>query len=273
MLTNVRAELVKQARRPAIWLLLVIAVVLTITFGYVIPFVGLNGASGAPGSGRGLASMLPDAVVGSTLAGLPVFVGALALVFGVLVVGSEYGFETWKTVLAQRPSRETVHAAKLVTVAAGTLLGILALFASTAVASAVVASVKDQPMNWPGVPDLLIGASAGWLVTTMWAALGVLLAVWLRAVALPIGLGLVWLLAVQNLLSSVASPSLEWVAQVQKAMPGPNAGALAAALGAPSGTPGVGEIVGGGQGAAVVAGYLVVFGVVSGWLLRRRDIA
>ncbi|MFE0022811.1 ABC transporter permease [Amycolatopsis sp. NPDC059021] len=275
MLTNVRAELAKQSRRPATWLLLAIAVVLTLTFGYVIPFAGLNGRSGAPGSGRGLAAMLPEAVVGSTLGGLPVFVGALALVFGVLVAGSEYGFGTWKTVLAQRPSRATVHGAKTVTVtvAVGTLLGVLALFASTSAASAVVASVENQPMHWPGAADLLIGVGAGWLVTTMWGMLGVLLAVGLRSVALPIGLGLVWLLAVQNLLASIAAPLLDWVAQLQKVLPGPNAGALAAALGANAGTPGVGQIVGAGQATAVVAGYLVVFGVVSGWLLHQRDIA
>ncbi|MFD9963005.1 ABC transporter permease [Amycolatopsis sp. NPDC058986] len=273
MLTNVRAELAKQSRRPAAWLLLAIAVVLTLTFGYVIPFAGLNGSSRAPGSGRGLATMLPEAIVGSTLGGLPVFVGALALVFGVLVAGSEYGFGTWKTVLAQQPSRATVHAAKLVTLATGTLLGVLALFVSTSAASVVVASVENQPMHWPGVADLLLGVGAGWLVTTMWGTLGILLAVGLRSVALPIGLGLVWLLAVQNLLASIAAPLLDWVAQLQKALPGPNAGALAAALGANAGTPGVGQIVGGGQATAVVAGYLLVFGVVSGWLLRRRDIA
>jgi type IV secretory pathway VirB2 component (pilin) len=105
----------------------------------------------------------------------------------------------------------------------------------------------------------------------MWGALGVLLAIGLRSVALPIGLGLVWLLAVQNLLASIAAPLLDWVAQLQKALPGPNAGALAAAFGASA--PGVGPIVGSGQATAVLAGYLIAFGVLGGWLLHRRDIA
>lgn len=101
MLTSVRAELTKQALRPAGWLLLAIAALLTLTFAYVIPYAGYTGTtSGGPGTGRGLASMLPAEFAGSALGGTPVFVGALALIFGVLVAGSEYGFETWKTVLA-----------------------------------------------------------------------------------------------------------------------------------------------------------------------------
>jgi len=88
-----------------------------------------------------------------------------------------------------------------------------------------------------------------------------------EGVALPIGLGLVWLLAVQNLLASIAAPLLDWVAQLQKALPGPNAGAFGASA------PGVDPIVGSGQATAVLAGYLIAFGVLGGWLLHRRDIA
>lgn len=102
--------------------------------------------------------------------------------------------------------------------------------------------------------------------------LGAVLAVALRVVALPVGLGLVWLLAVQNLLSAIAAPLLDWVARAQQALPGPNAGSLAAALGASPGTPGVAATVGGGRAAVVVAAYLIGFGAVGAVLLRRRDI-
>jgi ABC-2 type transport system permease protein len=272
VLRDIRAELTKQARRPASWLLLAVAVVLSLTFGYAIPYAGLSGAtSGPPGSNRGLAAMRPDAFLGSALGGLPIFVGALALIFGVLVAGSEYGYGTWKTILVQHPSRVAVYGAKLVTVAIAALAVVLALLAATAGASALVASLEGQALVWPAITDVLRGLGAGWLVTTMWGSLGVLLAIGLRSVALPIGLGLVWLLAVQNLLASIAAPLLDWVAQLQKVLPGPNAGALAAAFGASA--PGVEQVVGSGQATAVLAGYLVVFGVLGGWLLHRRDIA
>lgn len=270
--SNVRAELAKQIRRPAHWLLLAVAVTLSLTFAYLVPYAGRSGASGQPGVDRGLESMLPAQFAGNAIAGLPVFAGALALIFGVLVVGSEYGWETWKTVLLQRPSRATVLSAKLITVAVGTLTLVLALCAVAAGASTVVALAEDRPIDWPAATGVLAGIGAGWLVATMWAMLGVFLAIALRGVALPVGLGLVWLLAVQNLLSSIAAPLLDWVAEAQKALPGPNAGSLVAALGAGTDTPGVSEVVSAGQATGVLAAYLVAFVLLGGWLVRRRDI-
>ncbi|MEV4312530.1 ABC transporter permease [Actinocrispum sp. NPDC049592] len=264
---NIRAELAKQVHRPASWLLLAIAVVQTITFAYIIPYAG----SGGPVS-RGLDAMLPSGFVSSSIAGLPLFIGALALIFGVLVAGSEYGWETWKTVLAQRPSRLSVYGAKLVTVAVGTFVMVLALMAFSAATSAVIAGIEGRPMAWPGVLDILQGFGAGWLVSTMWGALGVLLAILLRGVALPIGLGLVWMLAIQNLLSAIAAPMLDFIAQLQKGLPGPNAGSLVAAITGPNQAPGVDALVSGGPAALVVTAYLIAFAGIGGWLLRRRDI-
>lgn len=270
MLTDIRAEITKQVHRPAIWLLLGIAVVQTLTFAYVIPYAGFTGTTEGPVS-RGLAAMLPEQFVASAIGGLPLFVGALALIFGVLVAGSEYGWETWKTVLSQRPSRIRAYSAKLITVAAGVFVFVVALLAFAAAASVVVAALEDQPMNWPSVVDVLTGFGAGWLVTMMWGALGVVLGIVFRGVAMPIGLGLVWMLAIQNLLSSIAAPLLGWVDDMQKGLPGPNAGALVASL-IGSGPPGVDPIVGGGQATVVIVAYLLAFSVVGGWLLQRRDI-
>jgi len=269
---SVRAEMFKLVRRPATWLLLAVALVLGLTFTYLIPYAGYAGGTGGPRSGRGLAAILPAGLVGNSIGGLPVFLGAIALMLGVLIAGGEYGWGTWKTVLAQGPSRLTVYAGKLVAVAAATLALLLAMFASGAVTSAVIATVEKAPLHWPALGDLAIGLGAGWLIATMWAVLGVLLGVGMRGVALPIGLGLVWMLAVQNLLAVVAAPLLDWVAELQKGLPGPNAGSLAASLGATTDTPGVAHLVGGGQAAVVVAIYLVGFAAAGGLLLRSRDI-
>ena len=127
-------------------------------------------------------------------------------------------------------------------------------------------------MDWPGAAEIFSAIGAAWLVTAMWGSLGVLLGIGLRGVALPIGLGLVWLLAVQNLLAAIAAPMVDWIADLQKVLPGPNAGALAAANGASTQTPGVEAIVGAGHATIVVAAYAVAFCVIGGWLLRRRDI-
>jgi ABC-type transport system involved in multi-copper enzyme maturation permease subunit len=282
------AELYKLVRRPASWLLLAVALVLSLTFTYLVPYAGYaegtgtgttgGGPGSGPGSGEvgagggGLAALLPAELVGNSIGGLPVFLGALMLILGVLTVGGEYGWGTWKTLFTQGPSRLVGYVGKLVALSAATLVAVLAVFAAGAAASAVVAGVEGQPTQWPPLAELTVGVGAGWLIATMWACFGVLLAVLLRGVALPVGLGLVWLLAVQNLLASLAAPLLDWVAELQKGLPGPNAGSLVAALGAGAETPGVEQVVGGGQAALTVAGYLVGFVLLAGAFLHRRDI-
>jgi ABC-type transport system involved in multi-copper enzyme maturation permease subunit len=272
MQDDVLAEGRKLVRRPAIWTLLVVALLLGLTFTYLIPYAGYAGGTAGPTADRGLAALLPDQVVGNAIGGLPVFLGALMLILGVLVIGSEYAWGTWKTVLTQDPSRLRVYAAKLIVACVAALAGLLALFVAGAAVSAIIAGAEGQAMDWPGAGRILAGIGAGWLVAAMWTVFGMLLAIALRSVALPVGLGLVWLLAVQNLLALIAAPLLTWVAGLQKGLPGPNAGSLVAALGASSATPGVQSVVGGGQAALVLAGYLVVFAVLGGAILRRRDI-
>ncbi|WP_319458847.1 ABC transporter permease [Micromonospora sp. RTP1Z1] len=272
MSRSLRAETAKLVRRPAAWLLLAITLVLSLLFTYVFPYAGYAGGTAGPNSDRTLPMLLPDRLVGNSLGGLPVFLGSILLILGVLVVGGEYGWGTWKTVLSQGPSRLEVYGGQLLALAGAALVVVLSVFALGAVSSALIAGAESQPVHWPSLGDLLTGIGAGWLIASMWAMLGVVLAVALRAVALPVGLGLVWMLAVQNLLAAIAAPLLDWVAQVQRTLPGPNAGSLAAALGAPLDTPGVASAVGGAQAALVVAAYLVAFAAAGGWLLHRRDI-
>jgi ABC-2 type transport system permease protein len=269
---NCTAEMIKLVKRPANWLLLAVALVLSLLFTYVIPYAGYAEGTSGPTADRGLAVLVPANLVGNSIGGLPVFLGAIMVIFGVLAMGGEYGWDTWKTVLTQGPSRSAIYAGKLAALAAGALTVVVALFGAGAAASLIIAAVEHQPMTPPSAGDLVIGLGAGWLIAAMWTAFGVLLAVLLRGVALAVGLGLVWLLAVQNLLALLAAPLLDWVARAQKGLPGPNAGALAAALGSARDTPGVDGLVGGGQAALVLGGYLIGFLALGVLVLRRRDI-
>lgn len=267
------AELIKLVRRPANWTLLAVAVALSLTFGYFLPLAGVSGAAeGTPNSERGLEAILPAELVGNSLGGLPVFLGAVLLVLGALAVGGEYGWGTWKTVLAQNPSRLTVFGGKVGALAAASLVFVVTMFLAGAVTSGVIAAAKDEPAAWPPLTDLALGLGAGWLIAVMWAALGALLAVALRGLALPIGLGLVWMLVVQNLVIAVAAPLLGWVDAARLGLPGDNAGSLVASLGAPADTPGVAELTGSGQAALVIVAYLCAFTGLAAWLLRRRDV-
>jgi ABC-2 type transport system permease protein len=269
---DLRAESIVQLRRPANWLLLTTGMALTLTFGYVIPYAGYRSGSDS-GSGAGtLGPLLPAEFAGAAIGGLPVFIGALAVIFGVLVAGSDYGWETWKTLLLQNPSRGAVFAGKVATIAAGTLILVLALLGVSAAASFAVAGIEGADQALPPIHEILSDLGAGWLIAFMWGMLGVALAITLRAVALPVGIGLVWMLAIQNLIAALAAPLLDWVDAAQEWLPGPAAGSLVATLGAREGTPGVAELSGQTQSVVVLTAYLAVFVFSATVLLNRRDL-
>lgn len=270
MFPDIRAEIGVQARRTANWLLLAAALALTLTFAYVIPYAGYKSATGGPGSD--LAPMLTGGFAGSAIGGMPAFIGALALIHGVLIAGSDYAWDVWKTILVQQPSRTRVFLAKVATAALGCLVLVAVLFAASAAASLVITTAEDGAVAWPGAASVAEGLGGAWLIASMWALLGMLLAIALRAVALPVGIGLVWMLAVQNLISGLAAPLLDWVDALQSWLPGGAAGSLAASLGAREDTPAVAELTGPAQASLVIAAYLLVFAVAAGVLLRRRDI-
>lgn len=272
MWPDTRAEAIVQLRRPANWLLLAVGAALTLTFAYVIPYTGYRGGSGTGPGAVPLGRLLPANFADAAIGGLPVFIGALALIFGVLVVGSDYAWQTWKTLLVQRPSRVAVFAGKLSVVAGGTLLLMVTLLALAAAASRAVAGMEGAETAWPPVLDILGDLGAGWLIALMWGMLGVALAVSMRAVALPVGIGLVWMLAVQNLITGLAAPLLGWVDAGQQWLPGPAAGSLVATLGANPSTPGVAELSGQTESVLVLAAYLIAFTAVAVTLLKRRDL-
>lgn len=113
-----------------------------------------------------------------------------------------------------------------------------------------------------------VGLAAGWLVVAMWGWAGMFLGILVRGTSLAIGLGLVWTLAVENLVRGFAS-LLAAIDTLQRWLPGTNAGSLVAAVGVPEqgasgGTPGVTATVDGTQATLLLAAYLVAFTVAAG---------
>lgn len=273
----VTAELTKLIRRPATWVLVGLWPALQLVFSTVIPYVSYQrGATfeGLPPEVL-LASMLPDQLVLNSLSGLPLFGGALLLTLGALLAGSEYGWGTLKTLLGQGPRRLQVLAAQLLALLVVLAVAVLVSFALTALASGAIAAGESASADWPTVGRLLRGLGGGLLIAATWGALGLLLGHALRSTALPIALGLVWVLAVENLIVNVAAPLLGVFDAAQAGLPGVNAGSLVAALAGPDAalrTPGVAAIVDGTQAAWVLAGFLVLFTTLTGLLLTRRDV-
>ena len=280
VLSTAAAELLKLARRPSAWVLLAAAAILNQVFAYVVPYLSYTSGDGGGMSDGAtpeqlLASTLPDQLVANTIGGFAVFAGALALVLGALMFGGEYGWGTVKTMLTQRAGRGTVLAGQLTALAVAVLGGVLVLYALGAASSALIAWAEDQAMNWPSLIDLAQGIGYGWLILLTWAVLGAALGVTLRGVALPIGLGVVWVLGVENLVSAMADSVLDALEPLRDVLPGVNAGSLinTVIVDRPiEPAPGVTDVVGEGRALLTLAVYLVVAAVIALWTSRRRDV-
>lgn len=281
MLGSYRAELLKLRKRSAVWVLFGAGLVLSLIFGYLLPYLGYvtgDGNQQTDGIPRSevLRGVLPERVLDNTIGGFPVFAGALALVLGAIVVGGEYTWGTLKTILTQRPGRGTLLIGQLLGLLTMLAVWVLGIFAACALCSIGIAAAEGEPMNWPGPWTLLAGLAGGWFVLTLWCLAGMTLAVAFRNVALPIGLGVVWILGIEALLAGVVSSLLPDLEFLSDAMPGANAGALVfsvTGMTPADAPPGVRDAVSGDRALLTVLGYAVVFVVLAVVTTRRRDVS
>lgn len=281
MFGSYSAELLKLRKRGAVWVLGGASLALSLTFGYLLPYLGyVTGDANPQTQGvapeQVLAGVLPEAVVANTIGGFAIFTGALALVLGALVIGGEYGWGTLKTLLTQRPRRLGVLGAQLLALASMLVVWVVAIFAACALSGVAIALAEDAPMTWPTAVDVAAGLAGGWLVLVAWGLAGALLATLFRGVALPIGLGVVWILGVETLLAGVVASVFPGLQAMADALPGVNAGSLVyavtrAAPGEPP--PGVTDAVTGTRAVLTLLCYAVVFIAVTAVAVRRRDVA
>jgi ABC-2 type transport system permease protein len=274
MLASFSAEMLKLYKRPATWILILVPLVLNQVFSYLVPYTSYLSAENERVAEQVLANRLPADLVLNSIGGFPIFAGAIALTLGALSVGSEYGWGTLKTTLIQRPRRVKVYAGKLLALAVVVFTIVLATFALGAFSSSAIALSQSEVMDWPSLADLAQGIVSGWLILMMWCLFGVMLAFVFRGTALPIGLGVVWIMGIENLIVNVAAPLLDLAETLQKGLPSVNAGSLVAALngGEVGSAPGVNTAVDGTQATLVLIAYAVVFVLIAGFVLQRRDV-
>jgi ABC-2 type transport system permease protein len=282
MIGSFRAETLKLGKRPATWVLLGVVLALTQLFGYLLPYSSwLTSDQNFQTQGLDpqavLAGVLPGELVPTSLGGFPVFAGALVLILGALATGSEYGWGTLQTALTQRPTRLALYGGKLLALAASSLAVVLILFTLNGVVAGVIATVESRPLDYPSAAELARGVGSGWLILGMWCGLGALLGFAFRGVALPVGLGVVWVLGVENLVSAVAGSLLTGLQPLRDLLPGVNAGSLVWSL-APGGgssgdaPPGVTGAVAGGRATLALLVYVAAFAAAGAALVRRRDV-
>jgi ABC-type transport system involved in multi-copper enzyme maturation permease subunit len=278
MWNNIVAELLLLRRRASTWILLAIWTALSALFLYVLPYLTYRNGTGGP-PGVPLSMLLPQRMVDNLSGSFPFYGGAIVLILGVLSLGSEYGWGTLKTLFTQGPGRLQIFAAKMVALAIALVPFVLTVFVVGVVGSATVANIEHAAVAWPASSLLLELFLLGWLILAVWTLFGVLLAVLSRGTALAIGVGLIWALVVEGLLSAFAS-ELTFLQPIVKVLLRASAASALRPLSSSAVTVvsrGPGAFAGpyiGGQAALLVLGvYIVAFLLVSGAVLSRRDVA
>jgi len=280
LINSTRAELLRLRKWPAVWVTVGAWMAMALMFGYLFNYIAYKtGDESFANEGQPpdqlLHDLLPASVPDVLVQGLPLWGGALAMVLGAIVAGNGYGWGTWKTTFTQGPSRTSSVGGSmlaLTVIEIGVMVMTVALMGSISLA---IAAGESQPIDWPSTGALLKSAAGGLLVLEMWALLGYALGTLARGPALAVGLGLVWALVVENLLRGVGS-LLGPVESVTHVLPGTAAGSLIGAIvdvGAnPSDTPGVLDVVAGGQALLTVLLYAVALPLLVLVLVRRRDV-
>ncbi|MET8423016.1 ABC transporter permease [Nocardia sp. NPDC004860] len=278
LLASTRAELLRLRRWPAFWIVLGTWILLNLTFAYLFNYLAYTtGSTTRMSNGLPrellLQQMLPAAVPEVFTQGMAMFGGALMLVLGALAVGSGYGWGSWKTALTQGPSRVQVIGAVVLSLAVTVVALVLAAFVIDTGVAALIAGSQGRSLALPSAGRMLLGIGSGAAILGMWTLAGALIGAVARGPALAVGLGLVWVLVVENLLGGVAAIFAP-IRAVTDHLPGTAAGSLAGSLrtvGGPA-TPGVLDVLGRGASLLVLAAYVVVFAAGTIWLIRRRDM-
>lgn len=273
----VSIELFQMRRRVGAWVLLGIWCTLAVFFGYILPYLIDDGAQATrvPAGAFAKPALLPDQFVSTVIEGFPFYGGAIALMLGVLTVGSEFGWGTFKTLFTQRPGRGEVFAAKMAALAIVLVPFVALVFALGAGASSLVALREGLPMTFPGPMEIVAAMLAGWLILVTWAAVGVLLAVATRGTSLAIGIGILYALVIEGLISAFAN-QISWLEPVINVVLRANAYSLVEPFSAGAAPDGPGAFAGPYLGVtqslvALAACTILGFGIAA-WLLRVRDV-
>jgi ABC-type transport system involved in multi-copper enzyme maturation permease subunit len=275
---SIAAQILVLRKRTSTWILMGIWVLLGIMFSHLLPYLTYRGGADGP-TQPSLPALLPEGLAENLLAGFPFFGGVFALMLGVLAIGSDYGWDTLKTLLTQRAGRLRLLFAKVVAIGVALVPFVLVLFVVGAGASYAIASAEDAAVQWPSAWELVRSSATSWFILASWAALGVLLAVLSRGTALAIGLGILYTFVIEGLLSALAN-EVSWLEATVDYLLRANAYSLVVALGV--GTDALGDngpggffgpFVDGGQATLVLAAYTAAFLFVSALVFRRRDLA
>jgi ABC-2 type transport system permease protein len=279
-----RGELFKFVRRPAVWVLVILLLSLAILLGYAVTYAfdTFGSAAGSQGLPKGTTladfkvALYPENFIKDTFSTWSVLGGVFALILGVLVQGSEYGWGTIKTLYTQRGGRLTMLFGKLLALGTVVLFMVVALFAVDAACSTVVALIDGKAINFPGAATIAEAVVAGFLIFGFWAVFGFGLATVFKQSAMAIGLGLAYALVIELLVFGLLRGfGAKVVPQIEQWFPIANTGYLADAFGqihfkGIAGAPA--PVADGTHAVLLLVLYVAVFTALSAWLSQTRDV-
>jgi ABC-2 type transport system permease protein len=281
ILAAVRAEWFKLVRRRALWVTIGLMLVLAAGIEYLLVYVvAAHPPARAAGAGVALAAarnaLYPASVIKKSVANVSSLIGIFALIVGVLAQGSEYSWGTIKTAWVQLPGRISIVVGQLTSLAVLSLVMAVALIAVDSLASYLIGTLDAQSSNWPSALDFLKGIGAAWLILYLLAVLGFGLATLFKQSAMAIGLGLAYVLVIENLVFSLLSNLGDPWNQIQQWFPISNAGYLQDSFGKVNSAVTVTIKAGApatASHAVIVLGLWVIgIAVVSASLVRVRDV-
>ena len=220
-----------------------------------------------------LLTLYPEQFVNNIMsAGFPLG-AAIAIVAGAIYAGSEYSWGTWKTMLTQHPGRLTVWAGRVTVFTIWMGIITLVLFAIGAASSVVVASFQSHAIAWPAAVDVAKGFGAIWLIFVVNGAIGLALGVLIRQSAAALGVGLIYVLAVEiiavRFIDSINNGAYQWIGNL---FVNQNASALAQSFTSPAFGRTVAPAIGAEHAVLVLVAYGVGLLIVAAGLLRLRDV-
>ncbi|WP_433682149.1 ABC transporter permease [Nocardia sp. CA-119907] len=277
-MASTKAEILRLRKWPAFWIILGTWILLNLTFAYLFNYLAYTSgdmrtmSNGVPKDVL-LHQMLPAAVPEVFTQGMAMFGGALMLILGALTIGSGYGWGTWKTVLTQGPSRVNAISGALIGLALTVIALVCVAFVVDIGIASIIAVTQSQSLALPGLGQAVNGIITGTAILGMWTLAGALIGTIARSPALAVGLGLIWVLVVENLLRGVAA-IFGPIKVLTDHLPGTAAGSIAGAMRTVDGpsTPGVLDILSRTQSLIALAAYVTLFAAATMWLVHRRDM-
>jgi len=232
---------------------------------------GLNIASGEAADAGVDGPVFSAEQLAQTIYGLSATLGyVFPVIVGALSVTSEFRHQTITPTLLAEPRRTVVLLAKFfASIPLGLLYGAIGTLTTVGIGAGVLAISGNE--TYLSEPSVLRSVALSVLAGALWAMVGVGLGALLPNQVVSIVVLLVFTQFVEPMFRILAS-LVDWAGSIAQFLPGAAGDALIGASFYDAFAGGGGSLVPWWQGALILLGYAVVFGVVGRYTTFRKDI-